>query len=126
MKKAPKPTESELEILSVLWNEGSATVREIHETISQQRDIGYTTVLKMMQLMYEKGLLTRDESSRAHVYEPAVAETQTQKTMMLDFVDRVFGGSAQKMVMSALESKTTSKEELSEIKRMIETYEEEK
>ncbi len=118
-----KITESELEILQVLWQKGEASVREVNDTLNDKREIGYTTTLKMMQLMYEKKMLLRDESQRTHTYKALLSETETQKSLTDKLLDNVFGGSALKLVMQALGNHHASKEELNEIKSLIQKIE---
>ena len=120
-----KPTDVELEILQILWKEGPSTVRFVNDELNKQREneTGYTTTLKMLQLMTEKGLVSRDTSSRTHVYEAALNQEDTQKTLVNRLVDTAFGGSAMKLVMQALGNKKTSKKELEEIKKMIDQLE---
>lgn len=118
-RKPPRPTDGEVAILRVLWELGPSTVRQVHERLSRDRDGGYTTVLKLMQIMTEKGLVARDESSRTHVYRAACSEDQTQQQLVGDLLDRVFGGSARKLVMQALSAKAASPEEIAEIRRML-------
>ena len=113
-----KPTDGELAILRVLWTRGPSTVRHVAEAL--ERETGYTTALKLLQIMTEKGLVRRDESSRTHVYEAAASEDQTQRTLVSDLLDRAFGGSAAKLVLQALATSKASPEELVEIKRLIE------
>lgn len=108
-----------MEILSVLWERGEATVREVHEILSPSNPTGYTTVLKLLQIMHEKGLVERDESAKAHVYRARLAQEETQKTLVSDLLDRAFRGSALKLVQHVLETKPTSAEELAEIRKMI-------
>lgn len=120
-KPLPKPTESELEILVVLWDNGPSTVRQVCESLT--RNAGYTTILKLMQIMFEKGLVTRDESERTHIYRAAVSREQTQRTMVSHLVDRVFGGSAQAMVMRALSTTKSSPAELKEIRALLDRME---
>jgi predicted transcriptional regulator len=115
----PKPTPAELDILNVLWRLGQATVRQVHGDLNRTRPAGYTTVLKMMQIMTEKGLLERDESDRAHVYRPAAKREQTQRQMVGDLLDRVFSGSAAALLLQALSHKPASRKELAEIRRML-------
>jgi BlaI family transcriptional regulator, penicillinase repressor len=115
----PRPTDAELEILRVLWELGPSTVRQVHEAQAGTRDTGYTTTLKMMQIMAEKGLVTRDESARTHVYAARVSQESTQRQLLNDLVDRAFGGSAKELVLRALSSHTTSDEELNEIRKLI-------
>ena len=120
----PRPTDTELEILRALWQRGPSTVREVQETLGEARPTGYTTVLKMLQIMTEKGLVQRDESQRAHVYEARLAQEQTQQQMVGDLLERVFGGSATSLVMQALATKKkTSAEELSQIRQIIDEFE---
>src|ERR1700755_1660336 len=119
MEKNNKPTRSELEILAVLWERSRATVKEVHETLNRQRPTMYTTVLKHLQIMQEKGLVLRDEHNKAHIYRAAVAKGETQKNLVSDMLDRVFRGSAAQLVQHVLEAKPASAEELKEIKKMI-------
>lgn len=120
MTRTPqRPTEAELEILRVLWERGPSTVRQVHELLSAARDTGYTTTLKLMQIMAEKGLVTRDESSRTHVYTARASQETTQRQLVNELVDRAFGGSAVELVLRALSSHKTSDEELQEIRRLI-------
>lgn len=118
-KKPVTPTNAELEILHVLWKRGASTVRDVHDVLSRQRDMGYTTVLKTMQLMAEKGLVTRDESERSHVYAPAVEEQSVKRRMVSDLLDRAFDGSAAELVMHALSENFASKEDLKEIRELL-------
>lgn len=118
-----KPTEAELAILRVLWNRGPCTVREVTEALAGERGTGYTTALKLLQIMAEKGLVTRNESARSHVYEPSVPAETTQKHLVDDLLEKAFGGSAQKLVMQALSSKRASTEELAEIRRLLDQLE---
>lgn len=113
-----KPTEAELTLLNVLWRIGPATVRQVHEAVSQTQKTGYTTVLKILQIMHEKSLVIRDESNRAHVYAAANSETYTQSSLLKDLVTRAFGGSTSKLVMRALDEKTT-KEDIADIKKLL-------
>ena len=115
----PKPTDAELEILQVLWQHGPATVRLVNEQLSERRDVGYTTTLKIMQLMLEKGLVQRDDEGRSHVYRAAVREQDTQSLLLDRFVDATFGGSALKLVMQALGHRRTSADELAQIRRLL-------
>jgi BlaI family transcriptional regulator, penicillinase repressor len=119
-----KPTESELEILSHLWQMKKATVREIHEKLAETKDTGYTTTLKIMQIMHSKGLLQRDEQNRTHIYYPAVDEKATQKNLVSSFMAAAFGGSAKNLVMQALGQGNPSKEELDEIRAFLDRLEE--
>ncbi len=125
MNLSPKnrPTESELEILQVLWNKESATVREVHEVLENLRDIGYTTTLKTMQIMTEKGLLSRDTTSRQHIYYPLVSREECQQVFINKMVDGLFNGSASRMVMGALDNKKLSSEEISEIRDYLKQFE---
>ena len=120
--KYVKPTESELEILQILWKNGTATVRDVHEELAQSKEVGYTTTLKLMQIMHEKGLVKRDESMRTHVYQSAVNKEKTQKHLLTKMIDSLFGGSSTQLVLQALGSseRNVSAEELEEIQKMIE------
>lgn len=122
----PKPTESELEILQVLWQQGPATVRAVNDELSRKRDVGYTTTLKLLQLMLDKGLVLRDDDSRTHVYRAAVREEETQGLLLDRFVEAAFGGSAMKLVMQALGNRRTSKEELQQIRSLLNDMENQK
>ncbi len=115
----PKPTESELEILQILWQKGSATVREVHEELSKNKDSGYTTTLKIMQIMTEKTLVSRNETNRTHIYTAAVPEEAMQQTLLDRFIDTAFRGSAMKLVMQALGNHETSADELAKIQQLI-------
>ena len=119
----PRPTPAELEILRVLWQRGPSTVREVHGTLSGTRPTGYTTVLKMLQIMTDKGLVGRDESQRAHVYSARLAEAQTQRQLVRDLLDRAFDGSAMKLVMHALAARKSSPEEIARIRRLLDEIE---
>ncbi|MBM4093122.1 MAG: BlaI/MecI/CopY family transcriptional regulator [Planctomycetes bacterium] len=121
--KLPKPTEAELAILQVLWESGPSTVREVTEALRKQRGTGYTTALKLMQIMIEKGLVVRDESRSSHVYEAAVPAEETQRQLVRDLLDRAFRGSAQQLVVQALSARRASREELGEIRRLIDALE---
>ncbi len=116
-----KPTESELEILQILWQNGPSSVRFINEELAKHRDIGYTTTLKLMQIMFEKKLLSRTEEGRYHLYKAEIGEEATQINLLGKFVDATFRGSAMKLVMQALGNHDSSKEELEEIKRLIDS-----
>jgi BlaI family penicillinase repressor len=118
-KAPPKPTDAELEILQVLWQDGPATVRTVNEQLSKGREVGYTTTLKIMQLMLEKGLVQRDDEGRSHIYRAAVREQDTQGLLLDRFVDATFGGSALKLVMQALGHRRTSPDELAQIRRLL-------
>ena len=119
MVKQIKPTESELEILQVLWDKGTATVREVHEELSAYKDSGYTTTLKLMQIMFEKGIVSRDDSNKTHVYQSNISKEKTQNQFVGKMVDSLFGGSTTQMVMQALGNKAPSKEELDEIQKLL-------
>lgn len=115
-----KPTESELEILQVLWQRGLATVREVHEELSKTKDVGYTTTLKLMQIMHEKGIVKRDESVRTHVYQSAVNKEKTQKHLLSKMIDSLFGGSSTQLVLQALgNEQKVSEEELKQIQNLL-------
>src|SRR5438045_9274746 len=123
----PRPTDAELAILSVLWERGPSSVRDVHDSLSSEQTTGYTTVLKLLQIMTEKGLVVRDESQRAHIYEARYSEQRTQRQLLTDLMERAFGGSPAKLVMQALaSSKRTSAEELDEIREMLNRLEGEK
>ncbi len=115
----PRPTDAELAVLNVLWDRGPSTVRQIHDVLSGNRDLGYTTVLKSLQVMTEKGLVLRNESERSHVFAATLSETQTQRSLLGDLMERAFGGSAAKLVIQALHAKRASKQELDEIRRLL-------
>lgn len=117
--KQLKPTEGELEILQVLWNKESATVREVHEELLKSKEAGYTTTLKLMQIMFEKGLVTRDSSSKTHIYQPAVSREKTQSVLVNKMIDSLFSGSPAQLVMQALGNHKASKEELDEISNFL-------
>lgn len=120
----PRPTDAELEILNVLWQRGASTVRDVHQQIIRSRPaMGYTTVLKLMQIMAEKKLVRRDERQRAHVYEARLAQEQTQRQLIGDLLERAFDGSATKLVMQALSTKKASAAELSTIREMLDEFE---
>ena len=119
MMKQVKPTESELEILRVLWERGEATVRDVHEELSKTKDAGYTTTLKLMQIMFEKGMVKRDESNKTHKYIPLLSREKTQKQFVGKMIDTLFQGSSSQLVMQALGNHKASKEELEEIQKLI-------
>lgn len=124
MKSMPiKPTESELEILQVLWQCGPSTVRQVNEKLSEKKETGYTTTLKLMQIMAEKGMLERDEQARSHIYKPLLKEKETQGHLLSRFLDATFKGSASSLVMQLLGNNPATKEELKEIKSLIEKLE---
>jgi len=117
--KTIKPTESELEILQILWSKGLATVREVHEDLASTKDVGYTTTLKLMQIMHEKGLVKRDDSMRTHVYQAAVNKERTQKHLLGKMIDSLFGGSPTQLVIQALGEHKASPEELEKIQALL-------
>jgi len=119
----PKPTPAELDILRVLWDRGSSTVREVHEVLAETKQMGYTTVLKLLQIMTAKGLVTRNEQSRAHVYEARQPAEKTKRQLAGDLLQKVFGGSASQLMMHALSSKKASRADLNEIRRFLDEYE---
>ena len=119
-----KTTDAELQVLNVLWHRGPSTVRDVHETLTKLRDIRYTTTLKTLQVMTGKGLVKRDESERAHVYEAAVDKEETQRVLVGDLVDRVFNGSAVGLMAGALSAKQASPEELAQIRQLLDEAEE--
>lgn len=116
-----KPTESELEILQILWQNGTATVRDVHEELAKTKDVGYTTTLKLMQIMHDKGLVKRDESMRTHIYQPLVNKEKTQKHLLDKMIDSLFGGSSTQLVLQALGSgeQKVSTEELAQIQTLL-------
>jgi len=118
-KKNLNPTESELEILQVLWDLGPSSVRIVNEKLNERREVGYTTTLKIMQIMTEKGLVTRDTKSRTHIYYSVVKESETQKSLLANFINKTYKGSAMKLVMQALGNDTASESEISELKELI-------
>ena len=120
---APVPTEAELRILQVLWKRGPSTVREVHDVVAAERPAAYTTTLKFLQIMLDKGLVTRDESSRTHVYASAVAEGQAQRSATADLMGRLFGGSAAALMQQALAVNPSSREELRRIREMLDAIE---
>jgi BlaI family penicillinase repressor len=120
----PQPTNSELEILRVLWERGPSTVREVYDELKRAKPVGYTTVLKFMQLMADKGLVRRNEQQRAHIYESMVPRESTQRQLVGDLLDRAFGGSAMQMVMQALSAKRATPAEIDQIRQLLDEYEE--
>ena len=120
---APPPTDAELRILRVLWQRGPSTVRDVHEILTDERPAAYTTTLKLLQIMHDKGLVVRDDSARTHVFAAAVAEAEAQREAAADLRDRMFGGSAAALVQHALALEPTSRDELRRIRQMIETLE---
>jgi len=119
----PRPTDAELSILRVLWTLGPSTVRDVHEQLNRRAPTGYTTVLKLLQIMTEKGLVVRDETERAHIYQARHSEQKTQRQLLGDLADRAFGGSAAKLVLQALSGRKTSAEELSAIRDLLDRLE---
>ena len=117
------PTDAELEILGVLWANGPSTVRAVHEVLNTRKPVGYTTALKLLQIMHEKGLVVRNESTRTHVYAAAVAREQTQSALLKDLVARAFGGSASALVLGALATQPASADEVAEIRRLLDELE---
>jgi predicted transcriptional regulator len=120
----PRPTDAELAILRVLWERGASTVRQVHEALAGTRETGYTTTLKLMQIMTDKGLVKRNETARTHVYSPMAAQEQTERQLVQDLVDRAFGGSAAQLVLRALGAEGTTDAELTEIRKLIDEYRE--
>jgi BlaI family penicillinase repressor len=116
---SPKPTESELEILQILWEKGDCTVREVHEILEKNKEAGYTTTLKLMQIMHEKGLVSRDTSSKTHIYHSLVNQQKTQQQLVNKMIDNVFNGSAARLVMQALGNHTASEDEINSIKKYL-------
>jgi BlaI family penicillinase repressor len=124
MKQSPqKPTASELKILHVLWAKGPSTVREVHEALSEKKEVGYTSVLKFLQIMTAKGIVRRNETQRAHVYESCVPAEQTKRQLAGDMLQRVFEGSASQLMMHALAGRKASREEIEELRRLLDEYE---
>jgi predicted transcriptional regulator len=123
MEPQPRPTDAELEILRIIWSRGPSTVREVFDEMAKARNAGYTTVLKFMQIMMEKGLLKRTEAHRVHTYEATVPQEQTQRQLVRDLADRAFGGSPSSLVMQALAAKPASREDLAQIRQMLDEYE---
>jgi len=118
-RATPKPTDAELAILRVLWDRGPSTVRQVHNVLNRERTAAYTTALKLLQIMTEKGLVERDERDRTHIYKAKLSQEQTQRQLIRDLLDRAFGGSATKLVMQALATRRASADELREIRRAI-------
>jgi predicted transcriptional regulator len=119
MSPPPRPTDGELTILRVLWERGPSTVRQVHEVLSRERPTAYTTALKLLQIMTDKGIVRRDERDRTHVYHPRFSEQQTQQQLIRDLLDRAFGGSSSKLVMQALATERASAEELRETRKLL-------
>lgn len=120
----PRPTDAELEILQILWQLGPSTVRQVFEAMADSRSVGYTTVLKMLQIMTDKGLVERDASQRSHVYQTALSEAQTQEQLIGYLANRAFGGSSARLVMHALSSERASADELAQIRQLLDDLEE--
>jgi predicted transcriptional regulator len=118
-----KPTEAELEILSILWELKEASVRQVHERLATTKDTGYTTTLKIMQIMHAKGILARDEESRTHIYRPVIKQGDTQKSLLKNLLETAFGGSSKSLVMQALGQEKPSKEEVDEIRAFLDNLE---
>lgn len=118
----PKPTDAELEILTVLWSRGPSTVRHVHEVIASRKPAQYTTVLKQLQVMSEKGLVRRDETERSHVYEPARPREWTQQQLAGDLLNRAFDGSAKLLLLGALSARRASRKELADLRRLLDEY----
>jgi BlaI family penicillinase repressor len=118
-QRLPHPTDREIAILRILWDKGACTVKQVNEVMSKDKTTGYTTTLKLMQIMAEKGLVVRDESTFQHVYKPAISEESAQKQLVGNLLERAFSGSAEKLVMRALSAKKVSPEELSRIQKML-------
>jgi BlaI family penicillinase repressor len=119
----PRPTDGELEILTVLWSRGPSTVREVHEAITRRKPAQYTTVLKLLQIMAEKGLVRRNAEMRAHVYQASRPKEWTQRQLAGDLLQRAFGGSAKSLIVGALAARKTTREELAEVRRLLDEYE---
>ncbi|MEX2301931.1 MAG: BlaI/MecI/CopY family transcriptional regulator [Bryobacterales bacterium] len=122
MSTPPRPTDSELEILTVLWSIGPATVRQVYDVISRRRAVQYSTVLKFMQIMDEKGLVRRDQKQRAHIYKAARSRERTQQQLAGDLLERAFSGSAKALLLGALSSRKTTKEELNEMRQLLDEH----
>jgi predicted transcriptional regulator len=120
----PRPTDAELDILTILWNRGASTVRDVHEALVKRKPTQYTTVLKLMQIMAEKGLVRRNEDQRAHIYEASRPREWTQRQLAGDLLQRAFGGSARGLMLGALSARKATKAELEELRRLLDEYEE--
>jgi BlaI family penicillinase repressor len=118
----PEPTESEVEILQILWQKGSATVREVHEVLETRKDVGYTTTLKLMQIMVEKGIVDRDTSKRIHIYKPLIPQSSVENNLINKLRQKIFRGSASRLVIGALSSEPVSEQELEEIREFLDSY----
>jgi predicted transcriptional regulator len=122
-RNLPRPTQAELAILRVLWDRGPSTVREVTAALLDQRGTGYTTALKLLQIMTEKGLVRRDDRERSHIYEAVLPAEETQRQLVGDLLDQAFGGSAQQLVLRALSAKRASRQELAEIRKLLDALE---
>lgn len=122
-KLSPKPTEAELEILQILWDSGPTTVRFVNDKLNLKKEVGYTTTLKIMQIMTEKNLLSRDEENKSHIYSAVYKKDETQKVLLDKFLESTFGGSASKLVLQALGNRKTSKKEIEEIRKFLDKIE---
>jgi predicted transcriptional regulator len=125
-KNLPRPTEAELAILQVLWDRGPSTVRDVQQALEDERGTGYTTALKLLQIMTEKGLVRRDDRQRTHIYEAVLPAEATQRQLVRDLLDRAFGGSARQLVMQALSAERASKADLAEIRKLLDALEKKK
>ena len=123
MPPVARPTDAELAILRVLWDQGPSTVRQVFEVLAAEKDLGYTTVLKMLQIMNEKGLVQRDITDRVHTFSTTQSQTQTQRNMLDDLLDKAFGGSSTSLVMQALATRKASRKELAEIRKLLDQAE---
>jgi predicted transcriptional regulator len=123
MLPVTRPTDAELAILRVLWDRGPSTVRQVFAVLSAEKDLGYTTVLKMLQIMHEKGLVQRDVTDRVHTFSTTQSQTQTQRNMLDDLLDKAFGGSSTSLVMQALATRKASRKELAEIRKLLDQAE---
>ena len=123
MTSAPRPTDAELAILRVLWERGPSTVRQVFEVLAAERELGYTTVLKMLQIMHDKGLVARDVTDRTHVFSARETQVQTQRHLLDDLLDKAFGGSSLSLVMQALATRRASREELAEMRKLLDQAE---
>ena len=122
-RQPPRPTDAELAILRALWAQGPSTVRQVQEALNRQRPTGYTTVLKFLQIMHDKGLVARDASQRTHVYQARLSEDRTKRHLVRDLVERAFGGSSESLVMHALAVKKNSPDELAQIRKLLDELE---
>ena len=125
-RETPRPTDAELEILAVLWSRGPSTVREVHEAITARRPAQYTTALKLLQIMTEKGLVQRNEKQRAHIYQAARPREWTQRQLAGDLIQRAFSGSAKSLILGVLSARKTSKREIADIRKLLDEYEKER